>query len=85
FTPNGDGSNDKFFLRTQNITEIDAHIYDRWGNLVFEMVSDKGNIEWDGKNQYGKECSSGTYFYVIKTKGKDDKTSEQKGTISLYR
>lgn len=85
FTPNGDGSNDKFFLLTQNLTNIDARIYDRWGNLVFEMISEKGNIEWDGKNQYGRESASGTYFYIIKAKGKDDKEFEEKGTISLYR
>jgi gliding motility-associated-like protein len=85
FTPNGDGSNDTFFLRTTNLTEIDAVIFDRWGNKVFEMRSDKGNIVWDGKNQYGKECSSGTYFYVIKTTGKDGKETEQKGTVNIYR
>lgn len=85
FTPNGDGVNDKFLLLTQNLTNIEAFIYDRWGNLVFEMTTDKGNIEWDGKNQYGKESAAGTYFYVIKAKGKDDKEYEEKGTVSIYR
>lgn len=85
FTPNGDGANDKFKLLTQNLTNIEAIIYDRWGNKVFEMISEKGNIEWDGTNQYGKQSATGTYFYVIKASGKDGKEYEEKGTISLYR
>jgi gliding motility-associated-like protein len=85
FTPNGDGANDKFKLLTQNLTNIEATIFDRWGNIVFETTSDKGNIEWDGMNLYGKESANGTYFYVIKADGKDGKEYTEKGTISLYR
>jgi gliding motility-associated-like protein len=85
FTPNGDGANDKFKLLTQNLTNIEATIFDRWGNKVFEMTSDKGNIEWDGMNLYGKESANGTYFYVIKANGKDGKDYIEKGTVSLYR
>ncbi|MBA3664626.1 MAG: gliding motility-associated C-terminal domain-containing protein, partial [Bacteroidetes bacterium] len=40
---------------------------------------------WDGKNQGGKECPSGTYFYIIKSTGKDGKAYDQKGNVSLYR
>ncbi len=85
FTPNGDGSNDLFFLKTQNLTDISASIFDRWGNLVYEVSSATGNIGWDGKNQGGKECPSGTYFYIIKSTGKDGKAYDQKGNVSLYR
>ncbi|MBA3665699.1 MAG: gliding motility-associated C-terminal domain-containing protein [Bacteroidetes bacterium] len=85
FTPNGDGSNDLFFLKTQNLTDITATIFDRWGNVVYEVTSTTGNIGWDGKNQGGKECPSGTYFYIIKSTGKDGKAYDQKGNVSLYR
>ncbi|MGZ3901827.1 MAG: T9SS type B sorting domain-containing protein, partial [Bacteroidia bacterium] len=85
FTPNGDGSNDLFFLHTTNITSITASIFDRWGNKVYEVTSETGNIAWDGKNQEGKECPSGTYFYIIKSTGKDAKAYDQKGNVSLYR
>jgi gliding motility-associated-like protein len=85
FTPNGDGSNDVFFLKVANLTEINAMIFDRWGNKVYEVNSSTGNIAWDGKSLQGKECPDGTYFYIVKASGKDDKNYEQKGNVSLFR
>ena len=85
FTPNGDGSNDVFFLKVANVTEINALIFDRWGNKVFESNSDTGNIAWDGKNMSGKDASVGTYFYIIKATGKDGTSYDKKGNVSLYR
>jgi gliding motility-associated-like protein len=85
FTPNGDGSNDVFFLKVANVSEINAIIFDRWGNKVYESNSSTGNIEWDGKSSAGKELPAGTYFYIIKATGKDDRTYDQKGNVSIYR
>lgn len=85
FTPNDDKVNDFFFLKATNLTEINMQIWDRWGHLVYELITEKGNVEWDGKNQYGKECADGTYFYVLNAKGKDGQDYKKKGTISLYR
>jgi gliding motility-associated-like protein len=86
FTPNGDGSNDLFFLqRASNLAEIHIKIFDRWGNLVYELETVKGQIEWDGKNQAGKEVPDGVYFYSIKATGKDSKTYDQKGSVTLMR
>ena len=85
FTPNGDGSNDLFFLKVANISEISALIFDRWGNKVFESTSSTGNIEWDGKNLSGKDLPAGTYFYTIKATGKDNTEYEKKGNVSIYR
>jgi gliding motility-associated-like protein len=85
FTPNGDGSNDEFFLKVSSVTEINALIFDRWGNRVYEVTSNTGNIAWDGKSLDGKECPAGTYFYIIKAKGKDAKDYDMKGNVSLYR
>ncbi len=85
FTPNGDNVNDLYFLKTTSLSDIDITIYDRWGNKVYVVQSTKGNIAWDGKNQYGKESPEGTYFYVIKAIGKDGKEFNDKGTINLFR
>ncbi len=85
FTPNGDGSNDIFFVRTANLGEITALIYDRWGNKIYELTTEKGNIAWDGKSNTGKEAPDGTYFYIITAKGKDGMSYDTKGTVSLFR
>lgn len=85
FTPNGDNANDIFFVNTANLSEISATIFDRWGNKIYELTTDKGNIAWDGKSNNGKEAPDGTYFYVIKATGKDGQNYDKKGNISLYR
>jgi len=85
FTPNGDGSNDVYFFRTANMSEINAVIFDRWGNKIYEVTSATGNVAWDGKNLQGKECDNGVYFYFVNGKGKDSKEYETKGNVSLFR
>lgn len=94
FTPNQDGVNDFFSLRTTNLTEIKCTIFDRWGVMMYDVTSETGNIAWDGKNLGGKEVPEGTYFYIITAKGKDGKTEflnekgekiPEKGYVSLYR
>ena len=37
------------------------------------------------KNQAGNDCAEGTYYYILKATGKDDKAYEYKGNISLFR
>ncbi len=85
FTPNGDKVNDVFRLRASSLKEIYIIIYDRWGNMVYEVTSDTGNFAWDGKAQTGKECADGSYFYIIKATGKDGQEYDLKGNVSLFR
>jgi len=85
FTPNGDGVNDYFIIHATNLTEIQCIIFDRWGAEMYNVTTDKGNIQWDGKTKGGKDAPAGTYFYTIKAKGKDDKTYEKQGYITLIR
>ncbi|MBK7817498.1 MAG: gliding motility-associated C-terminal domain-containing protein [Sphingobacteriaceae bacterium] len=85
FTPNGDGSNDIFRLIGSSLKEVSISIYDRWGRKVYELTSETGNFAWDGKDQIGKSCADGTYFYVIKAMGKDGYEYDTKGNVSLFR
>lgn len=63
-TINGDGANDFFkAIRVRHIKEIDLHVYDRWGNLVYE-TSDP-YFKWDGTSKFsGQKVSDGTLFYI---------------------
>jgi gliding motility-associated-like protein len=85
FTPNADGVNDVFHLQSTNLTEISFVVFDRWGVKMFDCTTDKGNIEWDGKNLSNKDVPAGTYFYLLKAKGKDIQEYEKQGTINLFR
>jgi len=78
-------TSDIFFVKTANLSEISALIYDRLGNKIYELTTNKGNIACDGKTQTGKEAPDGTYFYIITAKGKDGQDYNKKGTLSLFR
>lgn len=63
FTPNGDGTNDEFYIPNSGMKEYQIQIYDRWGVLVFE--SDAPAIHWDGRSTSGQPCTDGTYYFVL--------------------
>jgi len=68
FSPNGDKSNDTWFVKLpEGSTKISVIVYNRWGNKVFE--ADDYKNDWDGiSNQglrVGEGLPDGTYFYII--------------------
>ncbi len=82
FTPNGDEINDYFFARSVNITIFEMIIYNRWGTEIFRTNSlmDK----WDGTVN-GSPSAEGTYFYLLKAKGADNKEFQLHGSVTLLR
>lgn len=66
FTPNSDGINDLFYLKTKNLKFIRLSIFDRWGNLVFEEESNdplKNNPKWDASTN-GKKANDGVFYFM---------------------
>ena len=50
------------------IGKNECRIFDLSGQLITVLKENRFlEFEWDGKNQEGKKCSSGVYFYLIKT------------------
>ena len=64
FTPNGDGVNDLFTIKTIAIKELVCTIYDRWGREITEWTTLNG--VWDGRRDNSKMSSDGVYYYLIK-------------------
>lgn len=62
-TPNADGKNDFFELRSLDEVTCSLQIFNRWGQIIYEN-SDYQN-EWYGQNMNGDELENDTYFYVI--------------------
>jgi gliding motility-associated-like protein len=82
FTPNGDGQNEVFRVRGENIEKLILQVYNRWGNKVFE--GNDPQASWDGK--YNKQpCAEGVYYYVADVTFSDGKMESRKGSVTLIR
>jgi gliding motility-associated-like protein len=80
FTPNNDRKNDEFKAIGVGIDEFNCVIYDRWGTQIAEIKS--FNDGWNGTTSNGA-ASDGTYYYLVKAKGRDGKIYEPNGFFQL--
>ncbi len=68
FTPNDDGKNDHFVIRSDAQTKIDIKVFNRWGALVYSHA--EYDNSWDGTAKGDmvlghNKLPAGTYYYVI--------------------
>ena len=64
-SPNNDGMNDDFDLRSFNVTKLE--IFNRNGTLVYSKKNYTN--EWQGQTNDGDELPVGTYFYTVTYEG----------------
>lgn len=83
FSPNGDGINDLFIVKSNGVVEFDIEIVSRWGNLVFKREGVK-RIVWDGTMPDGSKLQTGTYFYIIKATNSDKEYTPERGHITVF-
>jgi gliding motility-associated-like protein len=83
FTPNDDNVNDMFTVQAVGLETMDAEVFNRWGQKEYEWHTTNGG--WDGRTASGVPAPDGTYFYIIKAKGFDEKEYFQKGSFTLIR
>jgi gliding motility-associated-like protein len=88
FSPNGDGENDRLLVHGQSSARVlDFRVYDRWGELLFEMENTKVNDPnegWDGTFR-GKESMPGVYVWVLEVQYQDGVKEILKGDTTLIR
>ncbi len=83
FSPNGDGTNDEFFIPNTGMASLNCDIFNRWGQLLYTITApDQG---WDGITPNGDKAPEGTYMYMLVAKGLDGKDYKQQGTVMLVR
>lgn len=64
FSPNNDGINDSFFLKTNNLKEFSITILNEKNQIVFQ--SQDAGFKWDGIDvRTGEMVPAGNYGYVI--------------------
>lgn len=84
FSPNGDGINDEFFGKGENIKDFEMTIYDRWGNLLF--YGDDITKHWRGLVNGGNEIAQqDVYVYVVKIKDNMNEEHKYIGSVSLVK
>lgn len=83
FTPNDDDENDEFVIISHGLKEVTVAIYDRWGLKMYEIEGVKAS--WDGRTTSGLEVPDGTYFYLFRGVGLDDKEYKQNGHLMIMR
>ena len=83
FTPNGDGVNDIFNVKSIGLNFVEAELFDRWGLKMYQWADVNGG--WNGKSASGDEVPEGTYFYIIIARGTDGKEYKLKGPFTLLR
>ena len=82
FTPNGDGNNDKLFVRGRHISSMELKIFDRWGEVVFQTKDQaKG---WDGSYK-GKPVDPAVYVYWLTAHCVDGQEYFTKGNVTVIR
>lgn len=84
FSPNGDGINDTFKAKAgaKSIVELNAAIYNRWGQMVFKFRDI--NDEWDGTYK-GHPVKDGVYFLNCDAKGADGRHFRIRKDVNILR
>lgn len=84
FTPNGDGSNDYFTIRLNEIQCFHMDIYNRWGVKLFETETVEPG--WNGNIQNdGNPAPEGTYYYLVNFCRFNGTTGKLNGFLTLIR
>jgi gliding motility-associated-like protein len=79
-SPNGDGINDLFTIKSSGLKTYDLVILNRWGNKVFTSTSAKDH--WDGKDN-GKPVPDGVYFYILNASA-NNKEFKFHGNVTVF-
>ena len=82
FSPNGDGNNDRIFVRGFGIAKMTWRIYNRWGSQVY--VSNNPAEGWDGTYK-GKLQPQEVYHYTLQIEFTNGDKLSKKGDITLLR
>ncbi|MCS7019823.1 MAG: gliding motility-associated C-terminal domain-containing protein [Cytophagales bacterium] len=82
FSPNNDGLNDTFGVKTQFINKFSLQIFNRWGELVY--YSENPDERWDGTYK-GIPVPAGTYVLVIQAEDLTGRKIEQKNMLLVAK
>lgn len=84
-TPNGDGSNETWYLENiEFYKKAVVTIFNRWGQIVWESAAGYP-VPFEGLNKNGAKLEDGVYYYIIDLKIEDKRQSVKKGYVTIIR
>lgn len=86
-TPDGDLTNDQFFLQYKNVVSIELTIFNRWGSIMYSGIwldLTLAQPSWDGTFN-GNEANDGVYTYTYKATGVSGAQVSGHGFFHLIR
>lgn len=88
FSPNGDGSNDKFYPRGKGIDRMQVlRIFNRWGEVVYEKINfpvNDASYGWDGTFK-GKPPQPDVYIFQAEVYCSNGELIKFAGNVSLIQ
>ncbi|GIV28830.1 MAG: hypothetical protein KatS3mg027_2644 [Bacteroidia bacterium] len=90
FTPNNDGINDLFTVKTEGAKSIKCTFVNRWGNIIYEYKTDIQTSPavitlWDGHTPAGEKISDGVYYYIIELTDMNEEIKKINGFVHIFR
>ena len=82
FTPNGDGANDKLFVKGGPFNKMIFRVYNNWGEKIFETTDQTNG--WDGTKN-GVEQPVGVYVWTLEVDLYNNRTVKKNGDVTLMR
>lgn len=83
FSPNGDDINELWIIEgIEDYPNNSIHIYDRWGQEVFQSRAYSLTKAWDGTVSSGT-VTEGVFYYVLELNDEDNQ--QYKGSITVIR
>jgi len=83
FSPNGDGTNDKFQVYAPGASSVSMKIFNRWGEKVFDYTGDL-NDGWDGTFA-GQTAQIDVYVYYVEVNYEDGQKIAKEGSITIVK
>jgi len=83
FSPNGDGANDYFYIKRNDLESVVVEIYDIEEELIYKWEGIEG--KWDGKNSNKEDVQEGNYYYCYEAIDNKGLKFRKEGFVRLIR
>ena len=83
FTPNNDGSNDLFEIKSEGLTDFQLVILNESNKVIF--TSSDASFSWDGTLSSGDPAPAGTYLYYLTAKDEKQHVISRSSLLKLIR